>query len=276
MVLPTSRRVSRVPRYSGQYPGSLNHFVYRILTFYDWLFQNHSTMIQFFYSPNGLRSAPVLTYNTDNTTPVSLHIIGLGSFRFRSPLLTESLTCFLFLEVLRWFTSLGSPPHTYVFSVGSSVSLLKGLPHSDICGSKPARDSPQLFAACHVLLRLWLPRHPPYALCSLTINFTFCHRTSSQKCAHLCSYYFPVVPFLFSFQRTLYDFRFQISDLRLKIFQRWTVRSDLRVTKLKKYARFCFPSPFAPFLLCSFSFPKRRDGESERRRKNGIHSSLAF
>jgi hypothetical protein len=92
--------------------------------------------------------------------------------------------------------------HTYGFSMESSVSLLKGLPHSDICGSKPARDSPQLFAACHVLLRLWLPRHPPYALCSLTINFTFCHRTSSQKCAHLCSYYFPVVPFLFSFQRT--------------------------------------------------------------------------
>jgi hypothetical protein len=45
-----------------------------------------------------------------------------------------------------------------------------GLPHSDVCGSKPARDSPQLFAACHVLLRLWMPRHPPYALSSLTIN----------------------------------------------------------------------------------------------------------
>jgi hypothetical protein len=63
--------------------------------------------------------------------------------------------------------------HTYEFSMKSSVSLLKGLPHSDICGSMPARDSPQLFAACHVLLRLWLPRHPPYALCSLTINFSF-------------------------------------------------------------------------------------------------------
>ena len=29
-----------------------------------------------------------------------------GLFRVRSPLLAESLTCFLFLEVLRWFTSL--------------------------------------------------------------------------------------------------------------------------------------------------------------------------
>ncbi len=39
-----------------------------------------------------------------------------------------------------------------------------GLPHSDICGSKIMCISPQLFAAYHVLLRLWEPRHPPYAL----------------------------------------------------------------------------------------------------------------
>src|SRR5512141_449645 len=43
-----------------------------------------------------------------------------------------------------------------------------GFPHSDISGSKSARDSPELFAACHVLHRLLAPRHPPRALCSLT------------------------------------------------------------------------------------------------------------
>jgi hypothetical protein len=42
-----------------------------------------------------------------------------------------------------------------------------GLPHSDIHGSKPARGSPWLFAACHVLHRLLVPRHPPNALLSL-------------------------------------------------------------------------------------------------------------
>ena len=42
-----------------------------------------------------------------------------------------------------------------------------GLPHSDIHGSKPARGSPWLFAACHVLHRLLVPRHPPNALISL-------------------------------------------------------------------------------------------------------------
>ena len=43
-----------------------------------------------------------------------------------------------------------------------------GFPHSDISGSTSARDSPELFAACHVLHRLLAPRHPPRALCSLT------------------------------------------------------------------------------------------------------------
>jgi hypothetical protein len=38
------------------------------------------------------------------------------------------------------------------------------LPHSEIPGSKPARGSPGLVAACHVLRRLLAPRHPPGAL----------------------------------------------------------------------------------------------------------------
>jgi hypothetical protein len=37
------------------------------------------------------------------------HAPWFGLFRVRSPLLTESLICFLFLEVLRWFTSLRCP-----------------------------------------------------------------------------------------------------------------------------------------------------------------------
>jgi hypothetical protein len=48
-----------------------------------------------------------------------------------------------------------------------------GFPHSDILGSKSARDSPRLNAACHVLHRLLAPRHPPRALCSLTSASTW-------------------------------------------------------------------------------------------------------
>jgi hypothetical protein len=43
-------------------------------------------------------------------------------------------------------------------------TLAGGLPHSDIHGSKPALGSPWLFAECHVLHRLSVPRHPPNAL----------------------------------------------------------------------------------------------------------------
>ena len=45
-----------------------------------------------------------------------------------------------------------------------------GLPHSVICGSTLMCSSPQLFAACHDLLRLLMPRHPPCALFSLTYS----------------------------------------------------------------------------------------------------------
>ena len=44
-----------------------------------------------------------------------------------------------------------------------------GFPHSDICGLTLVCNSPQLFAAYHVLHRLREPRHPPYALVLLPI-----------------------------------------------------------------------------------------------------------
>ena len=46
------------------------------------------------------------------------------------------------------------------------------LPHSEIPGSKLVCSSPELIAACHVLHRLSAPRHPPFALSSLTRNLT--------------------------------------------------------------------------------------------------------
>ena len=92
-----------------------------------------------------------------------------GLFRVRSPLLAESLSCFLFLWVLRWFTSPRSPPPTYGFSRGYLGMTQGGLPHSGIAGSKPVCGSPTLIAADHALHRLLAPRHSPYALSSLTI-----------------------------------------------------------------------------------------------------------
>ena len=54
---------------------------------------------------------------------------------------------------------------------------LEGLPHSEISGSKPVCGSPELNAAYHVLHRRPAPRHPPYALSSLTTAFTLVENT---------------------------------------------------------------------------------------------------
>ena len=47
------------------------------------------------------------------------------------------------------------------------TSSVYGFPHSEICGSMDICSSPQLIAAYHVLHRLLMPRHSPYALLSL-------------------------------------------------------------------------------------------------------------
>ena len=77
--------------------GSKEDFVYRAITFYGQVFQPVllSTLIP--------RYGP--------TTPTQSRF---GLFRFRSPLLTESLICFLFLQVLRCFNSLGCSFKEYV------------------------------------------------------------------------------------------------------------------------------------------------------------------
>ena len=61
------------------------------------------------------------------------------------------------------------PTYTYFIQCRLTEYCSAGLPHSEICGSVLMCSSPQLIAACHVLLRLLMPRHSPCALISLTI-----------------------------------------------------------------------------------------------------------
>ena len=89
-----------------------------------------------------------------------------GLFRVRSPLLAESLLM-SFPPGTEMFQFPGFASQAYGFSL--RYLSLGGLPHSDIHGSTPARGSPWLFAACHVLHRLLVPRHPPNALLILDI-----------------------------------------------------------------------------------------------------------
>ena len=59
------------------------------------------------------------------------------------------------------------PLRTLLIHVRIPRHSLGEFPHSDICGSMLIYSSPQLFAVSHVLHRRQVPRHPPYALCSL-------------------------------------------------------------------------------------------------------------
>ena len=57
---------------------------------------------------------------------------------------------------------------TILFIIGYLSITLSEFPHSEICGSMDMCSLPQLIAACHVLRRLLVPRHPPCALLHLT------------------------------------------------------------------------------------------------------------
>ena len=84
-----------------------------------------------------------------------------GLIRVRSPLLAESRLV-SFPPATEMFQFAGFASRAYVFS--ARYRICGGLPHSEIRGSTIARISPRLFAACYVLHRLSVPRHPPNAL----------------------------------------------------------------------------------------------------------------
>ena len=86
------------------------------------------------------------------------NVYGLGSSHFDRHYFGNRFF-FLFLQVLRCFSSLRSPWLAPVTGLQPA-----GFPHSDISGSFPVCRSPELFAAYHVFLRLRKPRHPPFAL----------------------------------------------------------------------------------------------------------------
>ena len=109
--------------------------------------------------PQGGRNLPGLGFS-----PFARHYLG-------------NHVCFLFLPVLRCFSSRGSPP-CLAWMTGRQPA---GLPHSEIPGSKVVCTSPKLFAACHVLHRLPVPRHSPGALIRLTFCITLVECAAINK-----------------------------------------------------------------------------------------------
>ncbi len=110
--------------------------------------------------------------NEGPTTPEDLRPSGLGSSPFARHY-SGNTYWYLFLRVLRWFTSPGSPPKWL-------RTFVRGLPHSGILGSQLACSSPRLIAACHALHRPKAPRHPPHTFTILTRISPSCHRPCEE------------------------------------------------------------------------------------------------
>ena len=96
-----------------------------------------------------------------------VHALRFGLFPFRSPLLRKSHVVFSssgYLDV-----SVHRVPFlTLWIGVRITEDCSVRFPHSEISGSMDICSSPKLFAAYHVFHRLLVPRHPPYALISIT------------------------------------------------------------------------------------------------------------
>ena len=100
-----------------------------------------------------------------------------GLFRFRSPLLTESL--FLsFPPGTEMFQFPAFAPYRPIHSAAGDTIWLPSATGFPIRKSPDQRlfaSSPELIAGYHVLHRLSMPRHPPYTLSSLTISINDCY-----------------------------------------------------------------------------------------------------
>ena len=149
MVPPYSHRVPRARWYSG-YGLATSRFLYRTLTFFGLL----SHVIRVHYLVDCAVRTPKVLLLLVWPLPLSLATTRGISFDFSSsPYLDVSVREVPHLHLCIQCKFHGSSPW--------------GFPHSEIPGSKLICSSPRLIAACHVLLRLLMPRHSPYALLRL-------------------------------------------------------------------------------------------------------------
>ena len=146
MVPADSRRISRVPRYSG-YHWALTSLHIR---------GSHPLWPDFPERSVRDPSAVAWSYYPDAALPQRR----FGLFPGRSPLLGESLL----FSLPRGTKMFQFPRFASSHNMMMAVLQTAGLSHSEIPGSTVICTFPGLVAAYHVLHRLREPRHPPYAL----------------------------------------------------------------------------------------------------------------
>ena len=146
MVPADSRRIPRVPRYSG-YRYAAFRFTYWTITDYGHIFQSvlFTICIQCRGPTTPLAPCDV---NGLGCSPFARHYWG-NHYLFSLPAGTKMFQ----------FPALALLPKVRV-----TVLQTARLSHSEIFGSRVICTYPKLIAAYHVLHRLREPRHPPYAL----------------------------------------------------------------------------------------------------------------
>ena len=150
MVPALSIKVSRVSMYSGSRLVS-SSFAYGAFTLSGWLSQNHSAKL----AESIPRSEPQHARTLVWALPVPLAATPGIDVSFSS-------SGYLDVSVHR------VPFHSLWIGLWILEVFSSRFPHSDISGSQDICSSPKLFAAYHVFHRLLVPRHPPYALISIT------------------------------------------------------------------------------------------------------------
>ena len=154
MVPPSSGQISRVCSYSG-YCSLTSCFTYRTLTFFGW--PSHVILLH-----------SVILNAVQN--PICIATNGLASSAFARHY-SQNLVWFLFLRLLRCFSSAGSLPIAIWFTMGYVVLHHVGFPIRKSPDIMLISSSPRLIAGYRVLLRLLMPRHSSYALYSLNMSF---------------------------------------------------------------------------------------------------------
>ena len=168
MVLADSHRLPLIPCYLGTLTREPVCFRLQDFHLLRFLFPKDSANMLVFYSPTSSQFGLQAPHNTTDTTVATFTVSsGLGSFPFARHY-SGNRYYFFFLGVLRYFNSPRSLCRAYGFSTEFPGITLGGLPHSEIAGSKVVSTYPTLIAGNHVLHRLPVPRHPPYALSNLT------------------------------------------------------------------------------------------------------------
>lgn len=91
-----------------------------------------------------------------------------------------NLIRFLFLQVLRWFSSLHFAGHGLCIQPClAGIQTRRVSPFGNLRVVTPVAGCPKLIAGYHVLHRLSVPSHSPYALCILT---TIISRSADLSC----------------------------------------------------------------------------------------------